>query len=509
VLLAAASVACPRRSRDSEGARPPKAAAPEPTTAAASAQAPKLCAHGVPGDLCTKCNPDLIAVYKDTGDWCNEHGLPESQCKRCNPELDFSKPAAPADWCTEHGVPESKCTKCNPALVARFIAAGDYCRDHGFPRSVCPRCNPKLAAEEGHPAPVFPPEGTIVRLASAESVREAGIQTAPVRVRPFGEVLSVVGRIEFDQNHLAQLSARGEAVIVTVHVDVGQTVRAGQPLVTLTSPSVGEARARLLAARARLEAARSGADRQKALLDARVSSVRDLEAAQQELAAAQGDHFAASAALRGAGATPGSKGGQYTLSAPFAGTVVTRDAVAGRTAAAGDLLVEVADLSTLWTLLDIPEEDALAVQVGQRVTLALEARRDETLEGVIDRVGAKIDPRSRAVQARVLLPNRDGRLKAGLFVRADIQVTSPRQAILIPREAVQRAEGQALVFVRTGETTFKPVPVETGAVTAREIEIRKGLQPGSEVVTTAAFLLKTEILKDSIGAGCCDIEEKK
>jgi cobalt-zinc-cadmium efflux system membrane fusion protein len=79
----------------------------------------------------------------------------------------------------------------------------------------------------------------------------------------------------------------------------------------------------------------------------------------------------------------------------------------------------------------------------------------------------------------------------------------------VPRGAIQRAEGRSLVFVRKGEEAFEPVAVRTGEIRGDEVEIASGLAAGAEVVTAGAFLLKTEIMKESIGAGCCDVEEKR
>ncbi len=81
--------------------------------------------------------------------------------------------------------------------------------------------------------------------------------------------------------------------------------------------------------------------------------------------------------------------------------------------------------------------------------------------------------------------------------------------MLVPREAIQRAEDCTLVFVKKGEGLYEPVRVELGAATEDLVEVVDGLSPGMEVVTTGAFLLKTEILKESIGAGCCEVEPKK
>jgi cobalt-zinc-cadmium efflux system membrane fusion protein len=472
------------------------------------AAAVKLCEHGVPADLCTQCNPDLVPVFKEQGDWCAEHGVPQSQCLKCNPKLTFTASAPHEDWCKEHAVPESKCTKCNPRLVAKFVAAGDYCRQHGYPESVCPLCHPERIPA-GKEAPVFPEPGTKVRLASLQTVRDAGIQTRTAEARKVAKELEVVGQLDFDQNRLAQLSARGEALVVDVKVDVGDEVKEGQPLVVLTSAAVGADQARLAAARSRMEAARAAVAREEQLADSGLSPRKNLEETRRELAAAQAEHDAASSALGAAGAARDAGGGRYVLRAPFAGTVVARDAVAGKTAGAGQVLVQVADLSTMWAQLEVPEADAALVRPGQPVRIVFEATRGQPREAKISRVAASIDPASRTVRARVELPNRDRTLKAGAFLRAQIRVTVDHDALLVPRDAVQRAESRTLVFVKRGDGLFEPVAVRTGEVEGELVEVVSGLEPGAEVVTTGAFLLKTEIMKESIGAGCCDVEEKK
>ncbi|HET8541609.1 MAG TPA: efflux RND transporter periplasmic adaptor subunit, partial [Anaeromyxobacter sp.] len=360
----------------------------------------------------------------------------------------------------------------------------------------------------GKEPPVFPASGLKVRLASAQTARDAGIQTRVAEAGKVAKVLEVVGQLEFDQNRLAQLSARGEALVVDVEVDVGDDVREGQPLVVLTSAAVGADQARLAAARARLDAARASVAREEQLTGSGLSPRKSLEEARRELAAAQAEHDAARSALGAAGAREGA-GGRYVLRAPFAGTVVARDAVAGKTASAGQVLVQVADLSTMWAQLEIPEADAGLVRPGQEVRIVLEASRGQPREARISRVAASVDPASRTVRARVELPNRDRALKAGVFLRAQIRVTAEREGLLVPREAVQRAEGRTVVFVKRGEGLFEPVAVQAGEADGQLVEILSGLEPGAEVVTTGAFLLKTEIMKESIGAGCCDLEEKK
>ncbi len=486
----------------------PERAAQAAGGSAASADGPKLCQHGVPAELCTRCNPELAEVFKAKGDWCNEHGVPESQCLKCNPNLTFAAKAAqgvPAEpWCNEHGVPEARCTKCKPELIAKFIEAGDFCREHGFPESVCPICHPERVKAAGHALPVYPPPGTIVKLPSPDKARLAGIETTVVAPRPFAPGIDVVGQIQFNQNRYAKLSARGEALVLEVKVDIGDEVKKGQPLVVLASSGVGEQQAKLAAAKARLDAAQATLGREQALLESGISSRKSVEAARTEVAAAQAELDAARASLGAAGAGTSGEGGRYVVAAPFDGTVVAREAVAGRSMSAESPLVEVADLSSMWAILDVPEDVAASVRPGQKVTLRLDGLRGEVREGTISRMGASVDASTRTVRARVDLPNKGGSLRAGLFVRARIEVTGTRSGLLVPRDAIQRAEGRPLVFLKTGAAEFKPIAVELGAQVGNEVEVLAGVPAGAEVATTGAFLLKTEILKDSMGAGCTD-----
>lgn len=501
LLALVVAAGCGRRSPPS-GPR-----ATVPAKAVAEAKQPqaavKLCVHAVPAELCTRCNPDLVDVFKEQGDWCEEHGLPESHCLKCNPALAFASQAPPADWCKEHAVPESKCTKCKPSLVAKFIAAGDFCREHGYPQSVCPLCHPDLAKAAGQGPAGGVELPSIVRLASPETVREAGIETRRIEPGRVARSLEVVGQLDYDQNRLAQLSARGEALVIEVKVDVGDRVRAGQPLLLLASASVGDVQARLSAAEARLAAASAALDREKSLVQRSISARRSLEEAERDYASAQAERAAARSALDAAGASASGAGGRYELRAPFAGTVVSKDVAAGKSAAPGQVLVEVGDLSVVWAQLDVPEADAGSVRVGQRVTLVLEGARAGSREGTISRVATAVNPATRTVSARVELRNPDGALKKGAFVRGRIEIAAEHDALLVPLDAVQRAEGRTLVFVRKDAASFKPVPVELGAEATGFVEVVRGLAPGAEIVTTGAFLLKTEILKESIGAGCC------
>ena len=479
--------------------------------AGASEDHAELCEHRVPAALCTQCHPELAEVFKETGDWCAAHGVPESHCFKCNPDLSFEagaagghSTAAGSDWCAEHSLPESKCTKCNPELIARFIEANDYCREHGFPESVCPVCHPELVRAAGKTPPVEAPLKTRVRLASGRTVAEAGIETMPAELRRVTSSLEVVGRLEYDRNRLAQMSSRGEAVIREMKVDIGDDVAKGESLASLASASVGEGQAQLTGARAQLKAAKATFDRESALARKGISPRQTAEEAQAAVARAQAEYDAIAAGLGIAGGTEREADGTFSLVAPFAGTVVARHGVVGRMVSANEVLVEVADLATMWAALEIPEADAARVKAGQPVSIAFEGSTLEPLEATITRVGSEVGESTRTVQARVELANPDRSLKAGAFVRAAIKTSPPRDALVVPRSSIQTAEGRSVVFVQKAVGLFEPVTVQVGATHGEHVEITGDVAPGTPVVTTGAFLLKTEISKESIGAGCCE-----
>lgn len=470
-----------------------------PSPAIASSGEVKLCEHRVPEELCTRCVPELAAVFQATGDWCEEHAVPESQCFQCNPKLTFTAPEESGEpWCKEHAIVEAKCTQCNPGLVAKFVADGDFCREHGFPESACPFCHPEIPRAAGIEPPQFPSPDTVVRLARPELEAKAGIETVTASGEAFAESIEAVGRLDFDQTRFSLLSSPGETRVIEVKVDAGDRVRRGQALVTLASG----ARVHQAATRTRLENARLALEREESLLEQGISARRDVEAARAELAEAEAAHAEASAGLAGSTAPAGP--GRYTLAAPFDGVVVSRAAVVGQAMSSGEPILSVADPSTLWAVLEAPEEAASRVRVGQEVSLRVDGDATREIRAKVSRVGAAIDAETRTVRVRVDLSNKNGDLKAGAFVRARIAVGEKTRAFLVPRDALQRAQGTDLVFVRTGEGVY--VPRRVGARTTGDgrVALLDGVLDGERIVTTGAFLLKTEIMAGSIGAGCAD-----
>lgn len=418
-------------------------------------------------------------------------------------------PAESVGFCSEHQVLEAVCTKCNPKLVPVFQAKGDWCAEHGFPESFCPTCHPERGgkpavdvADDGAPA-----DGTKIRFKTKETARRAGIATVPALEQPGQAIVVAVARIAYDATRVAQVNARAPGVVRAIHVDVGTRVGRGAPLAEIESATVGADQSRVLVARARLDVAEANYRRAKDLLDEGIVPAKDVLLAQQELEGAKADLEAALMALRIVG-TNGADG-TYTLIAPLSGIVTQRNSSIGALVDIEQTLFEIVDPASMWAEIDLPEAHLSDVQVGQSVVLSIDGLGGREFAGRIDYIAPAIDPRTRTALARARLANPDGVLRANMYGRARITVEEARNSVVVPRGALQRARGVPVVFVRLAEDLYETRRVQVGLGHGDQIDLVHGVHPGELVVTEGSFLLKTETLKESIGAGCCDVEVKK
>jgi len=428
------------------------------------------------------------------------------------------KAAPSGDWCAEHGVPESACTKCKPALIAKFQAAGDWCAEHGFPESVCPLCGHgrpapagagdaagATAATPASPGDGAPATGTKVRFRDAEVARTAGLRIAQAEAAPAAAFLETTARIVSDPTRTAAVNARASGVIRSVEADIGARVSRGSPLAILDSPEIGAARSRLPAIRARLKTADAALERVEKLHERGIVAFKEVLEARQERESALAEVTAAEGvlALVGGEALPG---GKTVLASPLSGVVAERLASAGALVSAGELLFRVVDPSRVWAEIDIPEADLDRVAPGAPVTFFVEAADGREFTGTLAAIAPEVDPRTRTVRGRVPIDNRDGALRANMFARARIARAPGTGGLIVPAAAVQDAHGAALVFVKLSDTLFEARRVRSRPIAAGFAQVTGDLRAGEPVVTEGSFLLKTETLRESIGAGCCDVE---
>ncbi len=413
--------------------------------------------------------------------------------------------ADPADWCKGHGVPESKCTKCNPELIGQFQKAGDWCAEHGFPESVCPVCKP--STEPAARTSAFE-AGTRIRFKSQEIERAAGIEVTKVRAVELGEGIACVGQVDFDRNHFADIRSTTAGIVRRVLVNPGDPVRRGQVLFELESLQVGDAQGRVRTAEEQYETIRARHDRVDQLRAGDMLSTEEWESSLRELRAAETELSSSRSALRIVGASASIGDGRFALRSPIDGQVVRRDAVLGTLATEDTSLAAVADSTSLWVILSVGESDAPRLSVGAPTVIRSDATAGLKGDGVLAWLSPQVDSRSRMVEGRVEMKNPGGAFRAGQFVQAVVQTDRPQSAAAVPREAVQRMGSENVVFVRVEPNVYEPRSVRTGKSDGRFVHVEGPVDHDDEVVTVGAFLLKTEISKESIGAGCCEIEEK-
>lgn len=451
-------------------------------------------------------------------DWCSEHSAPESVCYLCNPRLRDE-----LLWCIEHDLPEALCTLCHPDLETRY----EVCSEHKLPVSFCPSCNRapvEGASEVSASSGTSPGDGgeqseessgslPLVRMSTSKVTADAGIEVSPVRATQHTLTIQCNGEVRYNQNRYAQVRPRVEGIVREVRLDVGASVRRGDMLAMVDSARLGDAKADLLAARALVELEQTNVDRIRDLAEKQITARKNLVTAESRLKESQIQAARARQTLLNLGFRPEQVDGfvdmrdtssLLAITAPLDGVVVHRRAVEGEAVDATTELFAVADLSTMWVHLDLYEKDVAHVRPGQTVWFHVPGLGSEEFPGKVSWMSPEVDARTRTVSVRSEVENRDGLLRANMFGQGTIEVEDPHRTLVVPKDAVQTHEGAYLVFVKNSDRVFEPRTVQIGHRYGPFVEVTAGVEPGEPVVTTGSFLLKTELSKGSIGAGCCE-----
>ena len=340
----------------------------------------------------------------------------------------------------------------------------------------------------------------------AEVLRDLKLTTFPAELRPGGEGVTALGELKVNGDAYAEAGTPIPARIVRLIASPGQAVRRGQPLAELQSVELGQARAQRTAAAARAELARQTVERKRGLAADRIVSRGELQRAEAEAAEAAAELRAAEASVEALGVGRGSGGGGggglsgFTLLSPVSGTVLERTAVQGQSADPSQVLFRIGDLSRLWLVVQAPERDVVRMRTGSSAEITLAALPGQKLRGTIDWVGREVDPHSRTVPVRIVIPNQDGRLKPGMFATAWIETGAQgEQVVAVPATALQRMDDRWVVFLPRGEGRFEARPVERGRDLGDEVAILSGLKPGERVVDEGAFVLRAEAEKGEGG----------
>jgi cobalt-zinc-cadmium efflux system membrane fusion protein len=336
-----------------------------------------------------------------------------------------------------------------------------------------------------------------------------------VESRSITEIIECNAEVVYDGNRYAQISAQLPGIVAEVHKDFGDTIEPGEALVTIMSTHLGAAKASYLQATTSVSFWELNQARETSLLDRGVSTEKDLFEAEVRLAESRISLSEAEQALLSFGLTmkqieelnrSDDTSARYVVKAPFSGIVVDRFATIGEACDSSKPLFAVADVSRMWALIDVPESNLRHIQVGQPVVFRVEGLPGEPVAGHITWVSSQLNPQTRTLQARANLDNTKGLLRAHMFAKASVSVRDRKRSLVVPEASVQWEGCCNVVFVKTSETVYEPRKVHLGIATGTVYEVLSGVEEGEEVVTQGSFLLKTEILKGSIGAGCCEVD---
>ena len=312
--------------------------------------------------------------------------------------------------------------------------------------------------------------------------------TQPVRSR-----LQVTGSVNPDVSREIPVLSLANGRVVALHVGLGDTVHKGQLVMEVQSPDVSTAFDAYLKAVNDEHLATVTLDRDNLLFNKGAIPKSQQEAAQTGEDDAKADLIAAEQQLKILGVDKNHPSENVRIYAPTSGVVVTQNVTAAGAAgityagAAGSLTI--ADLSHVWVICDVYENDLANVHVGQHADITLNAFPGKTFSGTISDIGAQLDPTLRTAKVRIQVENPQHLLRIGMFATAILEGSHAEQRTVVPATAVLQLHDRPYVFEPAGHGTFKRVQVKTGATLPNNLlEITAGVQPGDQVVNNALDL---------------------
>ncbi len=320
-----------------------------------------------------------------------------------------------------------------------------------------------------------------------------GIVSAAVGYRRLNKEIIAPGEVTVNIYRSSQVTTRIRAQIIKRYARMGDEVKAGQKLLTLSSVDMADAQSRLVVAEREWQ-------RVKKLGRKVVSERRYVEAQvnrQQAYASvlAYGMTEAQINALLKQGDASRATG-MFDLLSSQQGTVISDHFVIGQVVEPGQVLMEISDESQLWVETQINPVDVIHVKAGNPARINPGA--NEWLKGKVVQIHRRVDETTRTLPVRIEVDNRQDLLRPGQFVKVALQTSLSAQVIAAPTSAVTLLQGEQVVFVVHGNE-ISPQLVETGEVRGDWIEIKNGLKKDSEIVVKGMFLLKSLLLKSQIG----------
>ena len=325
---------------------------------------------------------------------------------------------------------------------------------------------------------------------SPERIQTAGIKTEKVAEGSLGAEILAQATVTAPPEGRSSLAARADGAITRIFKRLGDNVSAGETVAIIESREAALIIAERSVAQAQAQAARSSLAREQRLFNAKVTARQDLEAAQSASAQAQAELRRTQAAVAAAGVT--SDGRSIAVRSLISGRITKVDAELGAFVSAGAELFEVANPRSVQIEAAVPAADAQRIRPGDAAVIELPG--GGTLDAVVRSSTSTVNVESRAATVVLMPAGVPAGLVQGQSLRARItpRGTATGGRVVLPEEAVQSVEGRDVVFVRVAKG-FQATPVTIGSRSGGRVEILSGLRAGSEVVTTGAFVMKSEL----------------
>ena len=307
---------------------------------------------------------------------------------------------------------------------------------------------------------------------SPARIQTLGVRTAAVERRAVDATVRASGRVEIDERRQVVVAPRFEGWIERLQVNaVGDVVNKGQPLFTAYSPELQSAGEELRIAErlARESAAHDplASASARRLAEATRARLRNLQVA-------------------------GQSGARQVFHAPASGVVLEKMAVEGGRFMAGEALFRIADLSRVWIIADLYEQDLARVQVGQGAQVVLDAWPGRSFAARVGYLYPTLDTATRSTRVRLELDNAEGLLRPGMFAQVALAVGDATPKTVVPGSAIIDDGERRVVLRALGEGRFKPQAVKLGERGREWVEVLEGVAEGERVVVSANFLIDSE-----------------
>lgn len=373
--------------------------------------------------------------------------------------------------------------------------------------TACNRGVPQQTANAAGPANATAPQAKSnpMEIEATEALMQR-LKIGAASYAPIGASISVAARLEVDETRMARVGSPVMGRIIELNVLEGQQVTAGQLLAVVNSTGLSNSQLAYMKALSQEQLAQRAVARAQLLLDAGVIGSAELRRREAELSQATAEVTGTRDELAILGMTDEaiarvrdtrSIDSNARVLASRSGTVVQRRVTVGQVIQSADTLAEIADLSSLWLVADVPEQAAGALVAGQTVEAEIAALPGNVIRGKLSFVSALVNAETRTIRARMDLPNPNQKYKPSML--ATMTVKDPTQMKqVIPLTAVVREGNVEHVFVQIGPSRFLLRPITLGEQFGNHRVVLDGLRAGEHIVTDGAFHLNNERIRLSI-----------